>query len=77
MFLPEEQDWIAHRATFLELGGGWPVYLTEFVDGECATAAMLPSYSLSRVRVAQWRETQGDVLWQAEIKFVRDAAAVD
>lgn len=52
------------------------------VDGECATATPLPSYSLSRVRVGQWREaqrreTQGVVLWQAEIKFARDAGAVD
>ena len=57
------------------------------VDGECATAAALPSYSLSRVRVGQWRETQPretqpretqrDVLWQAEIAFASAAAAVD
>ncbi len=46
-------------------------------DGECATAATLPSYSLSRVRVGQWHETRGDILWQAEIDFARDVVAVD
>lgn len=33
LFTPEGQDWVAHRALFLDLGrGAWPTYLTEYAD---------------------------------------------
>ena len=35
LFTPLGQDWMFHRAVFLDLGrGDWPTYLTEYVDRE-------------------------------------------
>ena len=43
------------------------------VESGCATAVALPRYPIRRVRVGQWREADGRVLWQADIAADRAA----
>lgn len=47
------------------------------VEAGCATAVALPEYPIQRVRVGQWRERDGRVLWQADIDFEPDGSLIN
>ena len=47
------------------------------VEAGCATAVALPRYPIQRVRLGQWRERDGAVLWQADIDFEPDDSVIN